>query len=178
MSNVHSILRDPRFIKAGIAMHRLYDGGVSIIEEESGERELYLIESGCVRIHERIELEAQRHIQPGICDLGAGEVFGELSLYESGPRLSIYSPAACARPIAVWVRCLRGGLKCTVSNATFEPRKPVVLAAAGASTLLLRCTCPICVAQMQTNAIHELYLTCTSRAANLSRRGRIPLLPG
>ena len=88
MSNVHSILRDPRFIEAGIAMHRLYDGGVSIIEEESGEREVYLIESGCVRVHERIELEDQRHIQPGICDLGAGEVFGELSLYESGPRLA------------------------------------------------------------------------------------------
>jgi CRP/FNR family cyclic AMP-dependent transcriptional regulator len=88
MSNIQIILRDPLFIEAGIAMHRHYDSGVSIIEEGSGEREVYVIESGCVRVHERIELEDRRHIQPGICDLGAGEVFGELSLYESGPRLA------------------------------------------------------------------------------------------
>ena len=88
MSNIHTILRDSRFIDAGIAMHRYYDGGVSVINEGSGEREIYVIESGCVRVHERIELEDRRHIQPGICDLGAGEVFGELSLYESGPRLA------------------------------------------------------------------------------------------
>ena len=88
MSNVQSLLRDPRFLESGIARLRCYDVGEPIIEEGSDERAVYLIRSGCVRVFERIELEDQRQIKPGICDLGEGEVFGELSLLESGPRLA------------------------------------------------------------------------------------------
>lgn len=88
MSRIHTILSDPRFMDAGIAERRHYDSGVVIIEEGSADRGLYVIEAGCVRVMERIELEDRRHIQPGICDLSAGDVFGELSLYESGPRMA------------------------------------------------------------------------------------------
>lgn len=88
MSNIHVILRDPRFVDAGIAERRRYAPGDSIIEQDSTERGVYLIDSGCVRVLERIELEDRRHIQPGICDLGVGDVFGELSLFDSGPRLA------------------------------------------------------------------------------------------
>lgn len=88
MSNIHNILCDPRFIDAGIAERVQFDSGESVISEGSQERAVYVIESGCVRVLERIELEDRRHIQPGICDLSAGEVFGELGLFEAGPRLA------------------------------------------------------------------------------------------
>ena len=88
MSKVSSMLRDPVFLEAGIAAPCRYDGGVTVIEEGAEERRIYLVQSGCVRVFERIELHDQRQIRPGICDLGEGEVFGELSLYESGPRLA------------------------------------------------------------------------------------------
>ena len=52
---------------------------------------MYLIQRGCVRVTERVELEDRRHIQPGICDLGANEVFGELSLFDPGPQGEIES---------------------------------------------------------------------------------------
>jgi CRP-like cAMP-binding protein len=88
MSNIHAILSEPRFIEAGIAARRRYEAGETVIQEGSEERGVFVIESGCVRVMERIELEDRRHIQPGICDLGAGDVFGELSLFEEGPRLA------------------------------------------------------------------------------------------
>jgi len=86
MSNIHNILSDPKLIEAGIAEKHLYESGDSIIVEGCNDRRVYLIESGTVRVAGRIELEDSRHIQPGLCDLGAGDVFGELSLFESGPR--------------------------------------------------------------------------------------------
>jgi CRP-like cAMP-binding protein len=86
MSRIHSILSDPQFIDTGIAQRRVYDDGESIIIEGSNDRCVYLIQRGSVRVAGRIELEGDRHIQPGLCDLTAGDVFGELSLFESGPR--------------------------------------------------------------------------------------------
>ncbi len=88
MSNIHAILRDSRFVDAGIAQRCHYDGGAAIIDKGSEDRGVFVIESGSVRVLERIELDDSRHIQPGICDLHAGDVFGELSLFESGPRLA------------------------------------------------------------------------------------------
>jgi CRP-like cAMP-binding protein len=88
MTDIYDILRDPRFLESGIAQRVEFESGESIIQEGSEERGVYVIESGCVRVMERIELEDRRHIQPGICDLGAGEVFGELGLYEAGPRVA------------------------------------------------------------------------------------------
>jgi CRP-like cAMP-binding protein len=88
MSDIHLILRDPRFVEAGIAEHCEYDSRAVIIEKGAEDRGLFVIESGSVRVLERIELDGSRHIQPGICDLHAGDVFGELSLFEAGPRLA------------------------------------------------------------------------------------------
>lgn len=80
------ILRDPELVDAGIAQVREYAAGDTIIVEGTEDRSIYLVESGTVRVSERVELEDRRHIQPGLCDLGEGEVFGELSLFEAVPR--------------------------------------------------------------------------------------------
>ena len=74
MSDIHLILRDPRFVEAGIAEHCEYDSRAVIIEKGAEDRGLFVIESGSVRVLERIELDGSRHIQPGICDLHAGDV--------------------------------------------------------------------------------------------------------
>jgi CRP-like cAMP-binding protein len=84
--DLHSILRDLHLAEKGIAQRRLYAANQPIITEGMRERRLYLIEHGCVRVTGRVELEDHRHIQPGLCDLGVGDVFGELSLFDGGPR--------------------------------------------------------------------------------------------
>jgi CRP/FNR family transcriptional regulator, cyclic AMP receptor protein len=86
MSEIQQILRDPCFIDLGIAALKTFDSGAVIVAEGSAERSLHLIEQGTARVSERVELEDQRHIQPGLCDLGEGDVFGELSLFEAAPR--------------------------------------------------------------------------------------------
>lgn len=86
MAEIQQILRDPGFIELGIAERKTYDSGQAIVTEGSDERSLYLIENGSARVSERIVLEDRRHIQPGLCDLTAGDIFGELSLFEVAPR--------------------------------------------------------------------------------------------
>lgn len=88
MPNTLSLMQDPRLIDSGIAEVRTYDSGEPIIQKGSDERAVFLIRSGYVRVSECIKLENCRQIKPGICDLSEGDVFGEMSLLESGPRLA------------------------------------------------------------------------------------------
>jgi CRP-like cAMP-binding protein len=80
------ILSAPHLVEAGIAVPIDYAANQLIIAEGSQDRHLFLIETGRVRVTGRVALDENRHIQPGLCDLGPGEVFGELSLFEQGPR--------------------------------------------------------------------------------------------
>lgn len=86
VTHIPGILKDPELLRSGIAERREYDNGETILVEGSIGRSLFLIEHGRVRVLERVELEDRRRIQPGLCDLGPGEVFGELSLFEPAPR--------------------------------------------------------------------------------------------
>ena len=88
MLNNNSLLLDPSLRDAGIALPRYYESGELIIHEDSNERAVFLIQSGSVRVSECIKLEDCRQIKPGICDLDEGDVFGELSLLELGPRVA------------------------------------------------------------------------------------------
>ena len=81
-----NILRDQALVTAGIAKSSTYAVNDSIVSEGMDDRRLYLIEKGRARVSGRVELADGRHIQPGLCDLGPGEIFGELSLFESGSR--------------------------------------------------------------------------------------------
>lgn len=45
---------------------------------------LFLVRSGTVRVVGYVEVAADSHVRPGMKDLGAGEVFGEISLFDRG----------------------------------------------------------------------------------------------
>lgn len=57
-----------------------------IFREGERGRSMYLIISGSVRLMGNLELEDERRVQPGFSDLGIGEVFGELPLFDKEPR--------------------------------------------------------------------------------------------
>jgi CRP-like cAMP-binding protein len=81
----YSILRELQSEKDVISKRRLFAANRSIITEGTVQHHLYFIESGRVRVTTRVELKDHRHIQPGLRDLGPGEVFGELALFDSAP---------------------------------------------------------------------------------------------
>lgn len=83
---VLEILRSPQLLAEGIAERQIYAANQRLITEGEADRRLYLIESGLVRVTGRVALGANRHIQPGLCDLGPGDVFGELTLFDAAPR--------------------------------------------------------------------------------------------
>ena len=53
-----------------------------------GERglEVYLILKGSVRVVGNVDLDGQRTVHPGFSELGEGQVFGELPLFDGEPR--------------------------------------------------------------------------------------------
>lgn len=79
-------LQDPGLSRAGIAQRRSYDPGAVVIREGEPGRALYLVLDGVLRVSSRVVLHDECGIQPGICDLKPGDVFGELTLFETAPR--------------------------------------------------------------------------------------------
>lgn len=80
------ILQDADFAE-GKAWYRCdFSAGEVIVREGDEDRRMFLIEKGSLRVVGRVELEDQRAIQPGLCDLYAGDMFGELTLFEPHPR--------------------------------------------------------------------------------------------
>ncbi len=83
-NGLKQILNDARF-REGVAWNsRSFQAGEQILEEGTAGRSLFLIESGDVRV--MVTLKIERRVRPGICDLHAGDIFGELNLFEQHPR--------------------------------------------------------------------------------------------
>ncbi len=80
------IISDPQFAEGVSWRRRRFEPNEVVVREGEDDRQMYLVESGALRVSGRVELEDSRHIQPGLCDLGAGDVFGELTLFEAHPR--------------------------------------------------------------------------------------------
>ena len=57
-----------------------------VITEGEKDRRMFVVLSGSVRVVERVTLADDKHIQPGLCDLSLGDVFGELTLFEAARR--------------------------------------------------------------------------------------------
>lgn len=75
-----------RFSGSGIVERVCCAPKERIITQGGSDRYLYVVESGRVRVSARVGIEGERHIQPGLVDLGTGAVFGELNLFEAGTR--------------------------------------------------------------------------------------------
>ena len=73
--------RDP-----AIGCQREYAPQQTIIRQGDRDRRMFAVLSGLVRVVERVTLEDDRHIQPGLCDLSPGEIFGELTMFAPAPR--------------------------------------------------------------------------------------------
>ncbi len=83
-NDLKKIISDAKF-REGIAWNsRHFKAGDRILEEGTEGRSLFLIESGEVRV--MVTLKIERRVKPGICDLQAGDIFGELNLFEQHPR--------------------------------------------------------------------------------------------
>ncbi len=65
---------------------RCYHGGDVIFKEGDDGVSVYVVLRGNVRVSASINIEGGRQIQPGFSDLGEGEVFGELALFDRQPR--------------------------------------------------------------------------------------------
>ncbi len=83
-NDLKKIISDGDF-REGIAWHkRTFQTGECILEGGAEGRSLFLIESGHARV--MVTLKIERRVRPGICDLHAGDLFGELNLFEQSPR--------------------------------------------------------------------------------------------
>ena len=85
MNDTFASLLQHRDLKEGADWRRRrYAANEFIFREGDDTDTVYLILEGSVRILADLELEEGRHIHPGVCDLGDGEVFGELALFDRG----------------------------------------------------------------------------------------------
>ncbi len=78
---IKAILDHPDFPRRKAWWREDFGAGQAIIEEGDITRDLYLIESGRVRVNKDVEITGDRHVQSGLLELGAGEIFGELNLF-------------------------------------------------------------------------------------------------
>lgn len=83
---LEQILQDPALKKNRDWRRRNFAARDMIIHEGHTDRKLYWVESGCLRVLGRVELDNKRKIEPGLNDLCAGDIFGELSLFDERPR--------------------------------------------------------------------------------------------
>lgn len=80
------LLAHPDF-QEGVHWRRCrYEAGTAVFREGDTGREVYLILEGGVRVIGDVELDAARRVQPGLCDLARGALFGELALFDRGAR--------------------------------------------------------------------------------------------
>ena len=78
---LNEILTDPKFAEGTAWKRRNYTVGEKIIEKGALGSTLFFVEEGRVRVQGGAEIEENKQINPGLCDLEAGAVFGDISLY-------------------------------------------------------------------------------------------------
>jgi CRP-like cAMP-binding protein len=85
-SPLHELLDEPDFAQ-GVAWRRVgYRPREAIVREGEQAKDVFLILSGTVEVTGTVELDDQRRVHPGFCELHAGDVFGELCLFDDEPR--------------------------------------------------------------------------------------------
>lgn len=83
---LYEILSDPSF-KEGIAWRRQrFHNNEVIVREGDDGATLFYVEEGSLRVTGHIDLDQNRRVQPGFCDLHTGDIFGEICLHENHRR--------------------------------------------------------------------------------------------
>jgi len=83
---VQEILNDPTFIEGIGWKKRYFQANEIIFHGGDPSKSLFFIEEGTLRVTVQVELENSKNMHPGICDMEAGEIFGEACFLESGVR--------------------------------------------------------------------------------------------
>ena len=83
---LNEILCDPSF-KEGIAWRRLpFRNNEILVSEGDNGTTMFYIEEGSLRVTGHVDLDQNRRVHPGFCDLHDGDVFGEICLHETHRR--------------------------------------------------------------------------------------------
>ena len=87
-SIIHEILESPQ-LEEGVAWTlRNFKANEEIIKQGELGETLFVIEEGTLRVTGNVELEEEKNIQTGICDLERSSIFGETCLYKASPRMA------------------------------------------------------------------------------------------
>lgn len=80
---IQEILNDPAFIEGIDWKKRHFQANEMIFRGGEPSKSLFFIEEGALRVTVQVELENSKNMRPGICDMKAGEIFGETCFLES-----------------------------------------------------------------------------------------------
>jgi len=93
-ARLFQLLRHPGF-REGVHWRRRRLGPDAVVfSEGDAGRDVYLVLEGRVRVVGNVDLDAHRRLHPGFSDLGPGEVFGELALFDRQPRSATVTTVA------------------------------------------------------------------------------------
>lgn len=85
-ASMFKLLEHPDFREGQSWQRRIAQASEIIFDAGETSQEVYLILKGRVRILGNVDLDDQRRIHPGFSELGQGEMFGELPLFDGQPR--------------------------------------------------------------------------------------------
>jgi len=80
------LLLNRKFEEGQYWRHQFYTAGDIILHEGDTCKDIYVLLEGQVRVLGSVKLENDKTMRPGISDLRAGTVFGELAVFEDAPR--------------------------------------------------------------------------------------------
>lgn len=86
MQALQSLLQHPEFVEGRDWYRAEYPANHCLFRAGDPGGEVYVLLEGRVRVTGDVSLDNDRHIRPGVCDLESGAVFGELALFDAGPR--------------------------------------------------------------------------------------------
>ena len=101
MSVIEEILTHPEFVEGECWSREKYAANAEIIQQGDTSNSLYFLQSGVVRVLGRVDIDDKRQVSPGVCDIQGGELFGELVLFDDGPRSASVVSVTDAEVVAI-----------------------------------------------------------------------------
>ena len=98
---IEEILAHPEFNEGEYWRVETYQANAEIIKQGESSNSLYLLNTGVVRVLGRVEIDDKRQVSPGVCDIQGGELFGELVLFDDGPRSASVVTVTDAEVVAI-----------------------------------------------------------------------------